>query len=333
MRGHPNQQILMMYLLTCPSANMLGLYYLPLPVIVHETGLSEVEVRAAMAWLTHEEAAHYDFAQELVFVPQMAFFQIADYLKAGDKRTEGIRRDLATFRGHPFAIAFARLYNEPFNLGFGSSTDFFVATGGRRPQAGMTSEAPSKALLTEQEAPPKPGSGSGTGSGTGGAPRAPDPTPPTTGTVAPAPGPPEDPPPAPSARRYPMHVVGGNTEAFMRAYNAYCRRDGMHKAATAFQEHAAVYPGGEEAFAAALVAAFRGGMLQRHPYDSAEHRFRPLLETVIREERWRETPGPAAPPPAREPKALPLPKLAFTPRPRPPSPAPPAAAPPEKGAP
>lgn len=43
-RGRRPTQILALYLLTCPSSNMLGMYYLPICTITHETGLTDEEV-------------------------------------------------------------------------------------------------------------------------------------------------------------------------------------------------------------------------------------------------------------------------------------------------
>lgn len=51
-RGRKNAQVLAFYLLTCPSSNMLGMYYLPIPTMVHETGLTEDEVMAALDLLS-----------------------------------------------------------------------------------------------------------------------------------------------------------------------------------------------------------------------------------------------------------------------------------------
>ena len=38
LRSSPEAVIVAMYLMTCPHANMLGLYYMPLLYVAHETG-------------------------------------------------------------------------------------------------------------------------------------------------------------------------------------------------------------------------------------------------------------------------------------------------------
>jgi hypothetical protein len=39
LRGYPEAQIVAYYLLSSPHANMIGLYYLPIIYLAHETGL------------------------------------------------------------------------------------------------------------------------------------------------------------------------------------------------------------------------------------------------------------------------------------------------------
>ena len=39
-KAGPEATIVALYLMTCPHANMIGLYYVPLMYIAHETGLS-----------------------------------------------------------------------------------------------------------------------------------------------------------------------------------------------------------------------------------------------------------------------------------------------------
>jgi len=102
----------------------------------------------------------------------------------------------------------------------------------------------------------------------------------------------EDDTPAPTpfrswAKPYPL---GAKTTAFKAVYERYPRKDAENRAAAAFQEAAAEYPGGEAALSAAILAAFEGGMLKRHPYSGPNDK-RPYLETVIAEWRWRDAPS------------------------------------------
>lgn len=152
LRGKPNVQLVALYLITAPGANMIGLFYLPLVIIVHETGLSETEVIGALGALSRMGVAHYDQHQEIVFVPEMARHQIGDALKANDKQRHGVARELQPFLRHPFAQDFLRRYWVAFCLS--------GLEGLQEPH-----EAPSKGVTKVEEAPSKPGSGSGTGTG------------------------------------------------------------------------------------------------------------------------------------------------------------------------
>lgn len=84
--------------------------------------------------------------------------------------------------------------------------------------------------------------------------------------------------------------LGAKTLAFKAVYDRYPRKDAENRAAAAFQEAAAGYPGGETALSAAILAAFDAGMLKRHPYNGPNDK-RPYLETVIAEWRWRDAPS------------------------------------------
>ena len=71
-------QLMALYVLTCPSANMIGLYYLPLPTIAFETGMSIKGASKALERLSCAGFAYFDFSDSLIWVPQMARYQIGD---------------------------------------------------------------------------------------------------------------------------------------------------------------------------------------------------------------------------------------------------------------
>jgi len=116
MRGKPNVQLVAMYLITAPGANMIGLFYLPVVLIAHEVGISDTEARSALATLGRMDVAHYDSHQEIVWVPQMARHQIEDELRGGDKRKAGVQRELEPFLRHPFAADFVSRYGDAFDV-------------------------------------------------------------------------------------------------------------------------------------------------------------------------------------------------------------------------
>jgi len=126
----PQAQLVALYLITSPHANMLGLYYLPLPFLCHETGLDAPEARAALERLREMDFLSHDPEGEFVWIHEMARFQIGESLKPADKRVAGVARRLARL-DTPLAHAFAHRYREAFHLpGTRSGTATGAASGG-----------------------------------------------------------------------------------------------------------------------------------------------------------------------------------------------------------
>lgn len=127
--------VIAMYLLTCPNANMLGLYYLPLPTIAHETGRPLEGARKALRRVCEAGFAYYDEDSEMVWVPEMARFQIGEALDPKDKQVGGVVRELVSLIKCRFAKDFYNKYKDAFSL---------------------TVDPKHKALLSPFEAPSKP---------------------------------------------------------------------------------------------------------------------------------------------------------------------------------
>jgi hypothetical protein len=130
------------YLVTCGSSNMIGLYYIPLMLISHETGIPLEGASKALRSLSEADFAHYDESGEVVFVPHMAKQQIADELSATDKQQHGVVALLKEYKKSRFVADFVAIYGEAYHL-----------------PNGLVSEAPSKALPSPFEAPSKPRAG------------------------------------------------------------------------------------------------------------------------------------------------------------------------------
>ena len=64
------------YLVTCPHANLIGLFYCAIPTIAYETGLTVDEVSLALAALEELNFAFYDAEAEVVWVLTMARYQL-----------------------------------------------------------------------------------------------------------------------------------------------------------------------------------------------------------------------------------------------------------------
>ncbi len=116
LRGNQKAQVLALYFMTAPSSNLIGLYYLPLTTICHETGLDPEGVREAMGVESLREIVQYDFEQEIVFLPECARYQIGEAMEAKDKRRAAVERELLVFAGHEFHNEFLCRYGGPFGL-------------------------------------------------------------------------------------------------------------------------------------------------------------------------------------------------------------------------
>jgi hypothetical protein len=109
-------QVVALYLVTSPHANMLGLYYLPLPYLSYETGIPLEGALEALRSLGQVGFAFYDEREEVVWVPEMARYQIAEALKPTDKRVQGVVNELVKYRKSRFYEPFLKRYAVPFNL-------------------------------------------------------------------------------------------------------------------------------------------------------------------------------------------------------------------------
>lgn len=109
-------QLLAFYLLTCPQATMIGIYYLPIPYIAHETQLSKKQVGDCLAHLSEVGFCIYDEASEYVWVINMAKSQIGENLKANDNRIKNVEEAYQALPQLPFLKDFYDKYHEDFHL-------------------------------------------------------------------------------------------------------------------------------------------------------------------------------------------------------------------------
>ena len=79
-------RVLAPYLLSNPHSNMIGIYYLPIPFMAHETGLSCEAALQAFTDLCESDFCSYDAAHEYVWVHKMASDQLGGQLKENDNR-------------------------------------------------------------------------------------------------------------------------------------------------------------------------------------------------------------------------------------------------------
>lgn len=95
-------QVVALYLLTCHTRSPLGLFYLPIETIEHETGMAAGNITAAIAKLRLAGFCDYDEGHEMVWVPEMAGYQLAVSLSETDKRVKWVRSVAASLTSSLF---------------------------------------------------------------------------------------------------------------------------------------------------------------------------------------------------------------------------------------
>ncbi len=134
LRGDPELQVVAMYLITSPHATMIGVFTCPVLYIAHETGLPHESVERALARLEALKFCLVDRDRDLIWVREMARFQVGEALSPGDKRVKNV--------GSLFAKIALGAIREGFFERY--STDFH-----------LLSQGPPKGHPTKREAPSK----------------------------------------------------------------------------------------------------------------------------------------------------------------------------------
>lgn len=107
-------QIVAMYLLTSPHSNMLGLYYCPIMFIAHETGLGLEGASKGLKGCFEAGFCEYDPGSEVVWVIEMASYQVGESLKPTDLRTKGVQNEYSSLPENPYLERFFEKYGESF---------------------------------------------------------------------------------------------------------------------------------------------------------------------------------------------------------------------------
>lgn len=141
-KAGPEAQVVAMYLMTSPHANMLGLYYLPLMYIAHETGLGMEGASKGLQRAVEVGFCSFDEDSEVVWVHEMASYQIADELKPADKRCVGVQNEYDAVPANPFLAAFYDRYQAAFCM---------TRKRGYSPEIASPMEAPPKPLASQEQ--------------------------------------------------------------------------------------------------------------------------------------------------------------------------------------
>lgn len=109
-------QLLAVYLFSNPHANAIGLYYLPIVVIPSEVAMTIDEVRATFGVMDHLEYAHYDDPSQVVWVREMAHYQLGAQLDKRDGKVPAILKAYRAVPPNPFLGGFFDRYAAAFHL-------------------------------------------------------------------------------------------------------------------------------------------------------------------------------------------------------------------------
>ena len=109
-------QLVAIYLLTSPHANMIGVYYLPVNFIAHEIGITMEEAWKGLRGLIEAQFCSYDDHSEFVWVHEMGFTQICKQLKLADNRVKAIQEMYLELPDLPFLKDFYDKYANAFLL-------------------------------------------------------------------------------------------------------------------------------------------------------------------------------------------------------------------------
>ncbi|EOT0437846.1 DNA-binding protein, partial [Escherichia coli] len=115
-KSGPECMVVALYMMTSPHSNMLGLYYLPVLYIAHETGLDPEGASKGLQMACEAGFCSYDHDSEVVWVHEMAAWQVGESLKPGDNRCAGVRNEYSALLENPFLSLFYDKYKDDFHL-------------------------------------------------------------------------------------------------------------------------------------------------------------------------------------------------------------------------
>ena len=112
----PESQLVALYLLTNPHANMLGVYHLPIAYVNHDLGRPTEWTLKGLWGCVEAGFCNYDLETETVWVYEMAKFQIGNFLKQADNRVTGIQKEYDDLHDNPFLLEYFEKYGKAYCL-------------------------------------------------------------------------------------------------------------------------------------------------------------------------------------------------------------------------
>jgi uncharacterized phage protein (TIGR02220 family) len=126
-------QLITFYLFTNPHSSMIGIYYLPIAFIAHETGIQCNDVIPTLKILSEINLCSYDEKSEYIWVHDMAFEQIGTELKHTDNRVKGVHDAFYALPNLPFLNSFLEKYAEPFHMAKFKTKEIILFEGSSEP--------------------------------------------------------------------------------------------------------------------------------------------------------------------------------------------------------
>lgn len=99
------EKFLFLYFITNPQASFSGVYYLPFPTVLFETGMAEIPIREGINTLSVGYMVLHDEANSMFWVVNMAKFQATS-----KPQQEGVRKHFKTLQKSPLLRMFAEKY-------------------------------------------------------------------------------------------------------------------------------------------------------------------------------------------------------------------------------
>lgn len=157
LRGHPEAQIVALYLMSAPTSNMIGLYYLPISTIAHDTGLPLEGASKGLRRASEGGFCTYDEASEMVFVHTMAPRQLGlddgEALSPKDNRVKAIVKLMRECGCAVLLDAFHSLYRDRMCLPppWWEAPSKGLARGSEGARKGLRSQEMETEIETETE--------------------------------------------------------------------------------------------------------------------------------------------------------------------------------------
>jgi hypothetical protein len=116
LRGDSETQLIALYLMTSPHANMIGVFHCPVMYMAHETGMTIEGASKGLRRLQEAGFCTFNEDEEMVWVHEMAAHQIGERLSPRDKQVIGIRRQFEQIPEGQIRRGFRARYAADYHL-------------------------------------------------------------------------------------------------------------------------------------------------------------------------------------------------------------------------